>query len=295
MKTRQKVPYAKEKRERILRGPGATNRQGVQSAPKSKVLEPKFDTNELKKIVEDGLTNVIATEGVLSISEETITSIVREAVDYESKRYQSGVNSLNDQLNAAKIKIDLMNKENDKLVHHKEHIEALEDKIRLKDRELKRRNIRVEELEDGVNSFNETEADENAQILNRTIKELNKELGLKNKKIDSLKIKLEDRSVRLMEASKQTDAINILKETLNEMKVQISNVAGGELTIIKPQVSEDRVFIDPSENKDHLKSHIDVEASSILSSKGDFDKNKDKLRELLKKGDYTPTKAKLKQ
>ena len=115
---KERLPYNKPKSGKILGGGGPRDQQ--QRRKNAGVLTgPKVDQNELaeiKKLIEEKVTAPVEVgssfDGLpYDEVERKIQEAVHQTREEEAKRYGSGLESLNEQLNAAKVKIALMEKE----------------------------------------------------------------------------------------------------------------------------------------------------------------------------------------
>lgn len=265
MLSRAKVPYVKEKTGRVLSGGGPRDAQRRgRVGTKQQVLAPQIDIEALKKTIADTLNSSMTSSGVsIDQVDERVSTAVREAVESESGRYESGLNNLNEQLNSAKIKIALMNKE------------------------IEKRDTTILELQASTSSSQDAVLLQfEVQQLKATISERDDELIVANKKINALSIK----------SSNSNDDLIGLKDAINVMSSKITNLQTGGMDTTKsdaPSIDEHQVFINPSEDKGDLTSHIDIEATSVVTGDSDFSKSSNKLKDLLSKGTYKPAKAKL--
>jgi len=316
MSSRDKTPYAKPKSRssKIIGGGGPRDMQRRQQ--NTGVLSgPKLDINDLqdiKKIIEEKLEGFGAPDSILDgipleEVEKRIITAVRVTREEEAARYESGLKSLNDQLNAAKIKIGLMEKELESKINdsNEELIETLKRKIRSKDAEIRSRDKRIKELDSESKGTNVSEEINNQiTIYKKEVAELKIFLEEKEELIMSLNAALEEKMVELESANtliKQlqaktdmsNDSLVEMKKTMQLMFEKLTNLQivdsennGG------PSIEDHKVFIDPTESKEGLKPHIDIEATRTIGDNRNMKSDIDKLRALVGKGKYIPSKAK---
>lgn len=322
-KDRDKVPYAKPLNRKLIGRGGPRDMQrrqqnsGVLSAPKIE----STDLEAIKKLIEEKLGKDTYKEDEQIISPEEVEKRIVDAVEAarqdEANRYEDGLKNLNDQLNAAKIKIGLMEKELEKRPDNSEEINTLKNKIRAKDAEIKRRDKRIKELEDKLSSNNVPEDIEKELLeyrneiakLKSNLKAadvLKSKIKDKDEKISSLKSSLIEKEGELKAATdtitrleakseKSTDDLIEMKATMELMFEKITSlqfVSAGKASDGKPSIDDHQVFIDPTEEKEGLESHIDTEASSTVARQRDVRADLNKLRNLVGKGKYKPTRAK---
>lgn len=321
--SRDKAPYAKPKNRssKIIGGGGPRDMQrrqqnsGVLSTPKfdiTDLVEIKSLLSEKLDIIETGSSGGIPPEEV----ERQITAAIESTRQEESDRYESGLKSINEQLNAAKIKIALMEKELENSIDS-EAIESLKHKIRSKDAEIKVRDKRIKELEDKLKSGESPiEVDTIISRYEEEISKLKDELkvipDLRNNINEKIKL-INELETTIIERNAELTAANVLVEQLkvkseksnedfSEMKLtmelmfeKLSNlqlVAGENNNSGVPSIDDNKVFINPTEDKPELQSHIDIEATSTVGNSRNVKSDLNKLRALVRKGNYTPSKAK---
>lgn len=332
MSKTDRVPYAKPTPSKKLMGRGGPRDMQRRQQSGGVLSTPKIESTDLdaiKKLLEEKLGGDVGGEPVGGIPIEEVERRVVEAVEAtrkeEAQRYESGLKSLNEQLNAAKTKIHLMNEELEKreassedTKNLKSEIKALKNKIRFKDGEIKGKDKRIDELIDKIKSGGiPDDVQEQIEEYRKEIAKLKNQLRIasqskekledKDNKIDKLSKKVEQKDKELEEARKTIESLKSSKDKSNddlvEMKAtmelmfeKISNLqtASAVSEDGSPSIDAHKVFIDPTVDKSDLEPHIDVEASSTVGGDRDIRTDLDKLRRLVKGDKYKPQRAKSK-
>lgn len=322
--SKERVAYTKPTGRKLMGGGGPRDMQRRQQSTGT-LNAPKFDIKELeelKNLLEEKLGAVPDSNAVKGIPEEEVEERIAKAIDAtrneEAERYKSGLESLNEQLNAAKVKISFMEEKLEE-AGSSEEVEILKNKVRAKDGELKGKDKHIAELEKrlqegGIPVDIEEELEgyrkEIARLKNniRTLESAQHKASEKDDKIkelkqelDSTRSALENANARVKElentAAKSNDDFVEMKATMELMFKKISELQLSAVKQSDPEdisIDEHKVFIDPTEEKENLTSHIEIEATSTVGGNRNIKQDLNKLRNLVDKGKYKPSRAKSK-
>lgn len=244
----KKIPYNKKKSTKQWGTGGPRDIQRRQAAAFEKgtatLQLPPLNVEELKQLLleqkkEEGPINLDGVGLTYTEAEEKIQQAVKATVEEERKKYEHGLQDLNDQLNAAKTKMSVI------------------------EETLVNKNAEVSKLKTQI-----TEASTTPPYVEDQLKE-------KSTEINGLKMKLVQVEAQLKTKGELLDKFTINHTTaMGELKSGILELSGklseGQVsalikTIERPEI-QDNVFIDPIESESDLDPHIKIKADDVDTS-----------------------------
>jgi chromosome segregation ATPase len=223
------------------------------------------------------------------LSLDVVRQKIEEAVEFtrktEADRYESGLKSLNDQLNAAKKKSALATEQllnaNVEIVRLKEQLlrvptSSSTDLETIQKKESELQNLKIK-LENRVR---------NTVELTAKVDDLTGQVKSKDEEIAVLKFRMSESEKTIQLTEESGGKIKALEEKLDKL---FDKIADGSISpfvgskMDKPSL-EDRIFIDPIEKgyEPKLESHIEVKDDPVVEIDRDVSSDLAKLRNLLK-------------